>query len=147
MLNSIKKALRDLFNKSSKYPTKGSLPKAVPSAEEAILPFNPAEYAIQPQTLKRLMDGDNDIVLLDVREEWEYQTVHLDGARWIPLGELPHRASELDPYAEIVVYCHRGMRSLDAAYLLQQLGFKRVKSLVGGIDRWSHEVNSILQQY
>ena len=147
MLKGIKKAFEDLFNKPSKYANKGRLPRAVPSAEEAILPFNPAEYAIQPQSLKRLIDERNDVILLDVREDWEYRTVHLKGARWIPLGELLQRASELNPYAEIVVYCHRGMRSLDAAYLLQQLGFKRVKSLVGGIDRWTQEIDPSLSQY
>ncbi|MCH8292990.1 rhodanese, partial [Candidatus Poribacteria bacterium] len=61
--------------------------------------------------------------------------------------ELPRRASELNPYAEIVVYSHRGLRSLDAAYFLQQLGFKRVKSLVGGIDRWAQEIDTSLQRY
>ena len=53
----------------------------------------------------------------------------------------------MNPYAEIVVYCHKGMRSLDAAHLLQQLGFKRVKSLVGGIDRWAREIDTELQRY
>ena len=147
MLKGIKQALQDLFDRSRKKSTIGQLPKAAPSAEEAILPFNPAEYSIQPQTLKRLIDDGSSIVLLDVREEWEYHIAHIDGAKWIPMGELPQRASQLNPYTEIVVYCHRGMRSLDAAYLLQQIGFKRVKSLVGGIDRWAQEVDSSLQRY
>lgn len=145
MLNVIKKALQKLFNKNG--ISSGSLPRAVPSAEEAIIPFNPAEYAIQPQTLKRLTDDEHDIVLLDVREVWEYKIVHLKGAKQIPLGELPQQASLLNPYAEIVVYCHKGMRSLDATHLLQQLGFKRVKSLVGGIDRWAREIDTELQRY
>ncbi len=144
MLKGIKTAFQDFFNMHS---SKGHLPKAAPSAHEAILPFNPAEYSISPQRLRRLIDEGRDIVLLDVREEWEYQIVHLYDAKWIPLGELPQRASKLNPYAEIVVYCHRGMRSLDAAYLMQQLGFKRVKSLVGGIDKWAREIDSNLQRY
>jgi rhodanese-related sulfurtransferase len=144
MLKGIKTAFQDFFNMRS---SKGHLPKAAPSAHEAILPFNPAEYSISPQRLRRLIDEGRDIVLLDVREEWEYQIVHLYDAKWIPLGELPQRASKLNPYAEIVVYCHRGMRSLDAAYLMQQLGFKRVKSLVGGIDKWAREIDSNLQRY
>ena len=147
MLNGIKKALQDLFNKNATPSAKGSLPRAVPSAEEAIIPFNPAEYVLQPQSLKRLMDAGNDIILLDVREAWEYEIVHLEGAKWVSLGELPQRAAALNPYAEIVVYCHKGMRSLDAAYLLQQLGFKRVKSLVGGIDRWAREIDTGLERY
>jgi sulfur-carrier protein adenylyltransferase/sulfurtransferase len=147
MLKGVKKALQELINKHVNTSSRSRLPKAAPSAEEAILPFNPAEYAIQPRSLKRMIDDGKGIILLDVREEWEYRTVYIDGARWIPLGVLPQRASELNPYAEIVIYCHRGMRSLDAAYLLQQLGFKRVKSLVGGIDRWAREINPTLQRY
>ena len=147
MLNSIKKVLQELLNRNGIPSVKGSLPRAVPSAEEAIIPFNPAEHAIQPQSLKRLIDNGHDIVLLDVREAWEYEIVHLNGAKQIPLGELPKQASLLNLYAEIVVYCHRGMRSLDAAHLLQQLGFKRVKSLVGGIDQWAREIDTELQRY
>ena len=147
MLNSIKKALQELFNKHGIPSVKGGVPRAVPSAEEAIIPFNPAEHAIQPQSLKRLMDNGHDIVLLDVREAWEYEIVYLKDAKQIPLGELPQQASLLNPYTEIVVYCHKGMRSLDAAHLLQQLGFKRVKSLVGGIDRWAREIDTELQRY
>ena len=147
MLNSIKKVLRELFNRNATPSVKGSVPRAVPSAEEAIIPFNPAEHAIQPQSLKRLIDKGHDTVLLDVREAWEYEIVHLKDARQIPLGELPQQASLLNPYAEIVVYCHKGIRSLDAVHLLQQLGFKRVKSLVGGIDRWAREIDIELQRY
>ncbi len=147
MLNSIKKALQKLFNRSAPSSVKGSMPRAAPSAEEAIIPFNPAEHAIQPQSLKRLIDNGHDIVLLDVREAWEYEIVHLKDAKQIPLGKLPQQASLLNPYAEIVVYCHKGMRSLDAAHLLQQLGFKRIKSLVGGIDRWAREIDTELQRY
>ena len=147
MLNRIKKALQELFNRNAPSSVKGSMPRAAPSAEEAIIPFNPAEHAIQPQSLKRLIDNGHDTVLLDVREAWEYEIVHLKDAKQIPLGELPQQASLLNPYAEIVVYCHKGMRSLDAAHLLQQLGFKRVKSLVGGIDRWAREIETELQRY
>jgi adenylyltransferase/sulfurtransferase len=123
------------------------LPKAMPSADEAIVPFNPNEHVILPQVLKQMIDKGQDFVLLDVREQHEYETAHIEGTRFIPIGQIPHRASELNPYDEIVVYCHRGMRSLDAAYLLQQIGFKHVSSLVGGIDRWSKEIDPNVRQY
>ena len=73
--------------------------------------------------------------------------MHIEGAVSIPLGELPKRFGELSPIDEIVVYCHHGMRSLDAAYLLQQLGFKSVLSVVGGIDRWASEIAPNLERY
>ena len=123
------------------------IPRAAPSVEEAILPFDPEEYTVFPNELKQMIDADRDFVLLDVREEWEYQLVHIEGAVSIPLGELPRRSRELSPVDEIIVYCHHGMRSLDAAYLLQQLGFKSVLSVVGGIDRWASEVDQNLQRY
>lgn len=147
MLKDIKEAFRGFFDTYINFPSKKRLPRAVPSTEEAILPFNPAENSIEPRTLKRMMDQKKSLVLLDVRDEWEYRTVHLERALWIPLAELPRRIRELNPYVEIVVYCHRGMRSLDATYLLQQLGFKRVRSLVGGIDRWVTEIDRNLPRY
>ena len=60
MLNSIRKALQALFNRNAATSLKGRVPRAVPSAEEAIIPFNPAEHAIQPQNLKRLIDNGHD---------------------------------------------------------------------------------------
>lgn len=144
MLKSIKSTIKTFYNT---YVKKKHLPKAAPSTDDAILPFDPAEYSISPQRLKRLMDEGGDIVLLDVREEWEYRIVHLNDAKRIPIGELAQGVNELNPYAEIVVYCHRGLRSLDAACLMQQLGFKNVKSLVGGIDEWARVVDSNLQRY
>ena len=134
----------DSFHITSRY---GALPKAAPSVEEAIFPYDPEEYTIHPNELKYMIDSGRDFVLLDVREEWEYQLVHIEGAVSIPLGELPKRFGELSPIDEIVVYCHHGMRSLDAAYLLQQLGFKSVLSVVGGIDRWASEIAPNLERY
>ena len=134
----------DSFHITSRY---GALPKAAPSVEEAIFPYDPEEYTIHPNELKYMIDSGRDFVLLDVREAWEYQLVHIEGAVSIPLGELPKRFGELSPIDEIVVYCHHGMRSLDAVYLLQQLGFKSVLSVVGGIDQWASEIAPDLERY
>ena len=144
------KRFRDLLYKiwdSARTSRDNFLPRVAPSVEEAILPFDPEDYAILPNELKQMVDAGRDFVLLDVREAWEYQLVHIEGAVSIPLGELPRRFRELSPVDEIVVYCHHGMRSLDAAYLLQQLGFKSVLSVAGGIDRWASEVDQDLQRY
>ena len=93
------------------------------------------------------MSTGKSFVLLDVREAWEYQMVHLEGAISIPLGELLKRFRDIKPGREVVVYCHWGMRSLDAAFLLQQLGFKSVKCLLGGIDRWAQEIDPQILRY
>ena len=145
MLERVKRAIQDLFDRCQFQ--KPYVPKFAPSAEEAILPFNPADYSIEPQSLKQMVDERQDFVLLDVRESWESQVACIPGTILIPLRDLPRRVNELNPRQEIVVYCHHGVRSLDAAYLLQQLGFKRVASLIGGIDQWSREIDPTLERY
>ena len=124
-----------------------NLPKAAPSVAEAILPLDADTYTIAPDQLQEMMNEGKRFILLDVREKWEYEMVHIEGAALIPFGELPRRFREITPGVEIIVYCHWGMRSLDAAFLLQQLGFKSVKSLVGGIDRWAQEIDTQLLRY
>ena len=147
MFNRIKAVFQKIRASTDRSAQDDFLPRAAPSVEEAILPFDPEEYAIFPHELKQMMDTRKDFILLDVREAWEYQIGRIAGAVSIPLGELPQRFTELTPGEDIIVYCHRGMRSLDAACLLQQLGFKSVLSVVGGIDRWAEEIDTEIQRY
>lgn len=147
MFSCIIKTLHRIRDKVQHKFKETYIPKVAPSAEEAILPIDPEEYTINPYELKYMVDSGREFVLLDVREVWEFQTVHLDHAISIPLGELPKRFGELSPADEIVVYCHKGMRSIDAAYLLQQLGFKSVLSLVGGIDQWAKDIDNSMIRY
>ena len=147
MFKHIPKALRKIWWHFTAKARQRKLPKAAPSVVEAILPLDTDTYTITPRHLKEMMDRGEPYILLDVREEWEYQMVHLEGAISIPFGELLKRFREIKQGNEIVIYCHRGMRSLDAAFLLQQLGFKSVKRLLGGIDRWAQEIDSQILRY
>ena len=87
--------------------------------------------------------------LLDVREPEEHQLVALPDSVLIPLGELAVRAGEIEDWKneEIVVYCHHGIRSLNAIAQLRHLGFTRLRNLAGGIDRWSADVDPDLPRY
>jgi adenylyltransferase/sulfurtransferase len=80
---------------------------------------------------QRLAGGD-DLFLLDVRNEDEYEKENI-GGHHIPLAELPRRIAELDPQRRIVVICKMGARSLKAAQLLQRAGFQQVWNLAGGL--------------
>jgi rhodanese-related sulfurtransferase len=102
----------------------------------------PAEFA---EKLK----GSPPPRILDVREQEEYQFVHLPDSKLIPLGELLERVGELDAWKddEIVVYCHHGVRSLNAISQLRHFGFTRLRNLTGGIDRYSSEVDPSLPRY
>ena len=102
---------------------------------------------ISPQALKQRLDENEAILLLDVREQSEYDIVHLDGALLIPLNTLPHHADNLPADREIVVYCHHGQRSLYATAYLHQNGFTDAKNLIGGIDQWAVEIDSTLLRY
>jgi adenylyltransferase/sulfurtransferase len=95
---------------------------------------------------RRLSDDGQGIVVLDVREPWEWEIAHIAGSRHYPLGELPERINELDGEAEIVTLCHRGQRSLTAQRLLQGAGF-RARSLAGGIDAWAERVDRGMARY
>lgn len=86
-------------------------------------------------------------VLLDVRRDDEVRVARIDGARHLPLAELPRRWAELDPEAAVVVYCHHGVRSAQAAAFLRQAGFTDVASLRGGIDAWAREIDPRMPRY
>ncbi len=94
----------------------------------------------------RLTRGDY-AVLLDVRENWEYQRVHVAGSTHIPMDQIPERLGELDKSATVVVMCHTGGRSLAIAGLLQQNGFAAALNLKGGIDAWAQSVDPGLPRY
>jgi rhodanese-related sulfurtransferase len=90
---------------------------------------------------------DSSPILLDVREPWEFQTCHIEGALHIPMGQIPTRYQQLDPSKEIVVICHHGMRSLQVAQFLEKAGFKNIVNLTGGVDAWAREVDANMPVY
>jgi adenylyltransferase/sulfurtransferase len=94
----------------------------------------------------RLREGAA-IAVLDVREPYEWAIARLPDARLVPLGSLPQAVHSLDRKAEIVVYCHHGSRSAAAADWLRDQGFGKVRNLVGGIDRWTLEVDPSMRRY
>lgn len=102
---------------------------------------------ITPRDLNDRLGKGDKIFLLDVREPWEYALGKLEGSHLIPLGTLPQSLAKLDRNAEIVAYCHHGMRSADAAGFLLQQGYTSVKNLVGGIDAWSVQVDPTVPRY
>lgn len=72
----------------------------------------------------------------------------IPGSRSIPMGDLPSRTNEeLDPDAHIVLYCHKGMRSLNAALWLREQGYSHAQSLSGGIDAWAEAVDPTMARY
>ncbi len=102
---------------------------------------------ITPAELAARIARRDDIELLDVREPYEWEIARIPGARLIPLGELPDRMGSLDNTRETVIYCKSGIRSFAAATRLAGAGFGRVSNLVGGITRWSADVDPAVPRY
>lgn len=98
------------------------------------------------QAAKRLAEDDPPL-LVDVREPWERDRASIAGAVSIPLGELPARLDDLPRDRDIILHCHHGARSLQAAGWLHSRGFARVANLAGGIDAWSRDVDPSVPTY
>jgi len=86
-------------------------------------------------------------VLLDVREPWEFETCHIEGSVHVPMNEIPSRAGEVDPDAEVVVICHHGGRSMQVAMFLEKNGYAKVHNLTGGVDQWARTVDPSMPKY
>jgi rhodanese-related sulfurtransferase len=95
---------------------------------------------------RRLARGEN-VMLVDVREPWEFEICRIAGAKLIPMGTIPANLQALDTDDEVICYCHHGMRSMDVAVWLRGQGVARAKSLAGGIDRWSTEIDPNVPRY
>lgn len=104
-------------------------------------------FTITPIELKARIDKGEKLVLLDVREQWEFDLAKITGSTLIPLGTLPQSVAKLNRDSEIIAICHHGMRSADATNFLLQQGFPNVKNLVGGIDAWSAQVDRSVPRY
>lgn len=97
--------------------------------------------------LKQKMDRGDDVFILDVRNPQEYEISRIEDAWLIPLDQLMERVHELDSSREIVVQCRSGQRSAVALQRLQQLGFRKLHNLKGGILEWSREIDPSLPRY
>ena len=102
---------------------------------------------LRPLELKEFIDTEEDIHLIDVREEWEHHIAKLENSELIPLGLFNKHALGLSNTKKIVIYCHHGIRSYEACEYLQQIGFTEVYNLEGGIDAWSKEVDNKVVLY
>jgi rhodanese-related sulfurtransferase len=106
------------------------------------------EYEISVEELKKKLDADSELVVLDVREPWERETACIQPSQHIPMGDIPACCNqELDPEDHIVVYCHHGVRSMNVTAWLRQQGFEKVQSLRGGIDRWARAIDPKVPLY
>ena len=106
-----------------------------------------AELETTVKDVKARMDRGDAFLLVDVREPNEYAICRIEGAKLISLREVPSNLAEIEAAEDVVLYCHHGMRSLDAAAWLRSQGVSGAKSMTGGIERWSTEIDSGVPRY
>ena len=104
---------------------------------------------VDVSTVNRMLQQEDEFVLLDCREHHEYEAASITGSVLLPMSELRERWDELASHRDrhIVVHCHHGVRSLQVAQALRSQGFATVQSMAGGIDRWSLDVDSTVPRY
>jgi len=105
------------------------------------------EFQITVAELKQKIDGGKAVVLLDVREPMEWEIARLDKAVLMPVAQVPSRVNELSTADEIVVYCKTGVRSGRITNFLREIGFRKAKNLVGGIDEWAEKIEPEMARY
>ncbi|GAB3379796.1 MULTISPECIES: rhodanese-like domain-containing protein [Massilia] len=106
------------------------------------------QHVTAPELAARLADpAQEQPLLLDVRENWEFETCHIAGSTQIPMHLIPLRAGELPDEREIVCICHHGARSMQVASFLERNGFENVTNLTGGIHAWAVQVDPSMPKY
>ena len=109
--------------------------------------FDEDSFELSPLEFKKALEQDPAAVLVDVREQYEWDICYIDGARLLPTSSFDPATSELDKDAPIYLYCYKGQRSMTALKELWNAGYKNLKNLKGGIDIWAEEVDPDMPQY
>jgi rhodanese-related sulfurtransferase len=103
--------------------------------------------SLKPSEVVDLIQSDNNVRLIDVREKWEYDIVHLPQSELMPLSCFQAHLDKLNTEDKILVYCHHGVRSISVCNFLITNGFKNILNLSGGIDAWVDEVDQNIKRY
>lgn len=90
---------------------------------------------VDVQTVAAIKDRD-DVFVIDVREQWEYDEGHIPNITLIPMAEVPNRLSEIPTDKEVIVTCRSGNRSGQVVDFLREQGFDNVHNMDGGILAW-----------
>lgn len=106
-----------------------------------------SDIEVTVRELQRRRAAGDKLLLVDVREQWEWDACRIEGAKLIPMRTIPANLPALDGDEDVICYCHHGQRSLDVAAWLRSQGVESAQSLAGGIDRWSLEIDPTVPRY
>ncbi len=117
------------------------------SARELVEEAKKEIEEVVPEEVQKRIEAGEDFVLLDVRDQDEYRAGYIPGAKYISRGMLEFSIENIvpDKDREIVTYCAGGLRSVLAAKVLKEMGYKHVASMIGGFNRWKQNGYAVVK--
>ncbi len=103
--------------------------------------------SLSPQEIKASLDAGEPLTLLDIREPFELLLSRLENAKHIPLSQIVERWHEIPQDRPVVVFCHKGIRSINLILRLRDKGITNLINMEGGIDKWSQEADRSIPRY
>jgi rhodanese-related sulfurtransferase len=101
----------------------------------------------EPLQVKELLDGGTDMVLVDVREKWEFEYCHIPNSIHISVTDIPDNISKLETKKPLILVCHNGRRSRHIGEELIKNGFDNLINLKGGVDQWADDIDVSMPKY
>lgn len=90
---------------------------------------------ISPKELKEKLERNADVLLIDIREDWERELFNIGGMH-IPMGEIPAHLSDIPKDKDVILYCEKGIRSTITIQRLESIGYHNLINLSGGMKAW-----------
>ena len=102
---------------------------------------------ITVQELKKIIDLDKNVQIIDIREDSERKHVSIKRTKHIKLSQLSTRIEEIKPSRNAFIMCHTGISSQAAVKWLRSNGYSKAVNVLGGIDAWSALIDTSLRRY
>lgn len=102
---------------------------------------------ITPDELAEKLAAGENLRLVDVREEWEFDLARIKNTENLPLSRFAEWSSAISPDEKTVFICHHGIRSAQVCQVFARHGFENIINLTGGIDFWSTAVDRTVPRY
>jgi len=120
------------------------VPKVASNTDSTNVPIE-----VDVQTVSQWKENTDGWVLIDCREEREFEIASIDGAMLLPMSQWQEVSSKLETLRDkhLVVHCHHGGRSMRVADWLRSNGFPTAQSMAGGIDVWSQTIDDSIPRY
>jgi len=134
--DAVAEAAAEALQGADRNPLQGILAGGIEAWRRAGLPLVSLPQSSVADLWQRLNAPHDDLVLIDVRESFEWDLGYIEGSLLIPLGEVWQRAEELERGKELILICEEGIRSSTAASILLHRGFTRAANVPGGLGDW-----------